>query len=132
MLTPLAASVSMPTGTNKITFTSGSTGTPKGVCLSNESQWQVARSIDCAFQQDEVNHLCILPLSTLLENIAGIYAPLLHGGTVQLASASARGFEGSRLVNPQALLKLINDVQPTSIILVPDLLMVLPPISSRI
>jgi long-subunit acyl-CoA synthetase (AMP-forming) len=124
-LTPFATSVNMPKDTNKITFTSGSTGTPKGVCLSSESQWQVAKSIDSAFQQDEVNHLCILPLSTLLENIAGIYAPLLHGGTVQLASASARGFEGSRLVNPQALLKLIDSVQPTSIILVPELLMVL-------
>lgn len=124
-LTSLATSVCMPKSTNKITFTSGSTGTPKGVCLSSESQWRVAKSIDGAFEQDGVHHLCLLPLSTLLENIAGIYAPLFHGGTVQLASASARGFEGSRLVNPQALLGLIDSVQPTSIILVPELLMAL-------
>ncbi|HAA98319.1 MAG TPA: AMP-dependent synthetase, partial [Alteromonas macleodii] len=35
-----------PVGTNKITFTSGSTGSPKGVCLSTESQWKVAHSIE--------------------------------------------------------------------------------------
>jgi long-subunit acyl-CoA synthetase (AMP-forming) len=120
-----STAVFMPTGTNKITFTSGSTGTPKGVCLSSESQWRVAKSIDGAFEQDDVHHLCLLPLSTLLENIAGIYAPLFHGGTVELASASARGFEGSRLVNPHALLDLIDSLQPTSIILVPELLMML-------
>ena len=124
-LTSDTASVCMPNGTHKITFTSGSTGSPKGVCLSSESQWKVAEAISKAFEQDYVNHLCLLPLSTLLENIAGVYAPLLHGGTVQLASASARGFEGSRLVNPQALIGLIDSVQPTSVILVPELLMVL-------
>ena len=114
-----------PVGTNKITFTSGSTGSPKGVCLSTESQWKVAHSIERAVQPEIVNHLCLLPLSTLLENIAGVYAPLYHGGTVYLATASERGFQGSKLVNPNALLSLIDRVQPTSVILVPDLLMVL-------
>ena len=118
-------SVQMPNGTNKITFTSGSTGAPKGVCLSTDSQWKVAESLNRVIEQDDVNHLCLLPLSTLLENIAGIYAPLLHGGTIELASSKERGFEGSRLTDPQAMLTLIQKAQPTSIILVPDLLMVL-------
>lgn len=117
--------VHMPQGTNKITFTSGSTGSPKGVCLSTESQWKVARSIHAVFGNTPVHHLCMLPLSTLLENIAGVYAPLIHGGTVELVSAKARGFEGSKLVNPQALLCSIDNAQPTSVILVPDLLIAL-------
>lgn len=117
--------VCMPKETNKVTFTSGSTGEPKGVCLSSDSQWKVAQAIENTVQQQVVNHLCLLPLSTLLENIAGVYAPLYHGGTVYLASAPERGFLGSRLVNPNALLSLITETLPTSLILVPDLLMML-------
>ncbi|SBS26987.1 Long-chain-fatty-acid--CoA ligase FadD15 [Marinomonas aquimarina] len=112
----------LPLGTHKITFTSGTTGTPKGVCLSNESQLTVARSLASSIGLEQVKHLCLLPLATLLENIAGIYAPLMVGGTVYLASQTERGFQGSRLVEPQAMLALISQQQPNSVILVPELL----------
>lgn len=112
----------LPEGTHKITFTSGTTGAPKGVCLSTDSQLVVARSLVSALALQDVKHLSLLPLATLLENIAGIYAPLLVGGTVYLASQQQRGFEGSRMVQPKAMLALINQVQPTSLILVPELL----------
>ncbi|MBM6549518.1 AMP-binding protein [Marinomonas ostreistagni] len=115
----------IPHGTHKITFTSGTTGTPKGVCLSNDNQLTVARSLADAVALDAPKHLCLLPLATLLENIAGIYAPLLRGGCVYLASASERGFSGSRLVDPSALLQLIQVQQPSTLILVPELLSVL-------
>lgn len=112
----------LPAGTHKITFTSGTTGTPKGVCLSNESQLTVARSLASSIGLEQVKHLCLLPLATLLENIAGIYAPLMVGGSVYLASQTERGFQGSRLVEPQAMLALISQQQPNSVILVPELL----------
>ena len=48
--------------------------------------------------------------------------PRRHG---LLATACERGFQGSKLVDPNALLSLIDRVQPSSVILVPDLLMVL-------
>ncbi|CUB02629.1 AMP-binding protein [Marinomonas fungiae] len=120
-LHPSAAPL-LPAGTHKITFTSGTTGTPKGVCLSNESQLTVARSLASTIGLAQVKHLCLLPLATLLENIAGIYAPLMVGGTVYLASQAERGFQGSRLTQPQAMLSLISLQQPNSIILVPELL----------
>ena len=117
--------VEMPEGTSKVTFTSGSTGTPKGVCLSSQSQWNVAQSLVNRLTLPKVRHLCLLPLSTLLENIAGVYAPLLQGGSVILANENERGFSGSRLVSPRSLIELISNTAPTSIILVPELLLVL-------
>lgn len=115
----------IPATCQKITFTSGSTGQPKGVCLSAQSQLDVAHSLLERINQDAPKHLCLLPLSTLLENIAGIYAPLLAGGEVLIAPDSLRGFSGSQLSNPQALLALISSTAPKSLILVPELLQLL-------
>ncbi|TDO98712.1 AMP-binding protein [Marinomonas balearica] len=115
----------MPEGTSKVTFTSGSTGAPKGVCLSEESQLNVARSLVDAIAIDSVKHLCILPFAVLLENIAGVYAPLMVGGTVVTKRADELGFVGSKLISPEKLLYQISVEQPNSLILVPELLNVL-------
>lgn len=115
----------IPATCQKITFTSGSTGQPKGVCLSAQSQLDVAQSLLERINQSAPKHLCLLPLSTLLENIAGIYAPLLAGGEVLIAPDLLRGFSGSQLNNPQALLGLISSTAPKSLILVPELLQLL-------
>ncbi|MDR6982607.1 long-subunit acyl-CoA synthetase (AMP-forming) [Rheinheimera pacifica] len=116
------------TATQKVTFTSGSTGAPKGVCLSAQSQLDVALALKQLVEQispGRPRHLCLLPLPTLLENIAGVYAPLLAGGDVIIAPDFQRGFCGSNLTSPQALLQLICVQQPKSLILVPELLKVL-------
>jgi len=117
--------VQIPATTQKVTFTSGSTGQPKGVCLSAVAQLQVAESLVSRINIQAPRHLCLLPLPTLLENIAGVYAPLLAGGEVFIASESARGFNGSRLENPGLLLGLIGKIQPQTLILVPELLQLL-------
>ncbi len=122
---PVSAQQGTPKGTQKITFTSGSTGQPKGVCLSAQAQLQVAQSLVSRINIAAPRHLCLLPLPTLLENIAGIYAPLLAGGEVFIAPETARGFNGSRLDNPALLLGLISKVQPQTLILVPELLQLL-------
>jgi long-chain acyl-CoA synthetase len=114
-----------PKCTAKITYTSGSTGTPKGVCLSDDNQLAVASALVTRIGLEAPRHLCLLPLPTLLENIAGVYCPLLACGTVVIASDAERGFEGSRLINPNALLSCISNIQPNSLILVPELLQVL-------
>lgn len=120
----------VPAGTQKITFTSGSTGQPKGVCLSAQTQLNTAQSLVARIApklqaQSQPRHLCLLPLSLLLENIAGVYAPLLAGGEVLLMPDAGRGFAGSSLANPQQLLGLISQTQPNSLILVPELLQLL-------
>ncbi|RBP32284.1 long-subunit acyl-CoA synthetase (AMP-forming) [Marinobacter pelagius] len=116
----------MPEATAKITFTSGSTGTPKGVCLS-EAQMAAttlalkARLADVPLQQ----HLCILPLATLLENIAGVYLPLLMGATVNVAPLQTLGMNGSSGLDLERLVAGINRSEPQSLILVPELAMAL-------
>lgn len=115
----------MPKGTSKITFTSGSTGEPKGVCLSAENQLNVALALVDKIAIKAPNHLCLLSFSTLLENVAGLYAPLLAGGTIYMASTKERGFNGAQLTDLNKLLTFIRMSKPQSMILVPELLQVL-------
>lgn len=121
----LEKSPKLPKGTSKVTFTSGTTGKPKGVCLSTENQMNVARSIVEAVDIQSPTHLCLLSLSTLLENVAGIYAPLMAGGTVWLLDSEELGFDGAELFNMDNFLSAISRVKPQSLILVPELLQVL-------
>ncbi|GGY70619.1 AMP-binding protein [Marinobacter zhanjiangensis] len=114
--------ISLPSGTAKITFTSGSTGTPRGVCLS---QAQLLATVDALREKltpvGPARHLCILPLATLLENIAGVYLPLLMGATVRVEPTGSLGLSGSSGVDPWSLIGALNRWQPESLILVPEL-----------
>ncbi|MEE9615223.1 MAG: AMP-binding protein [Thermodesulfobacteriota bacterium] len=67
----------------KIIYTSGTTGTPKGVmvtlgAIETVTASLVERSGASAFDR----HLSLLPLSTLIEAIGGLYVPLSAGATV--------------------------------------------------
>ncbi|MDG0980195.1 MAG: AMP-binding protein [Halieaceae bacterium] len=120
-----AAQPLLPDNTHKITFTSGSTGTPKGVCLSSEHSVLVAGAIADRVPQDKPKHLCTLPLSTLLENLAGIYQTWIQQGTVILLPLAELGFDGGRLTSFPLFIEAINQTQPNSMITVPALLMAL-------
>lgn len=114
--------VGMPAGTAKITFTSGTTGTPKGVCLSAEAMLQVADSLrDACSSLDPQQHLILLPLAVLLDNL-GAYTALLNGASITVPADS--GLHGSQLDMPR-LLQVLNQHQPHSLILVPQLLQAL-------
>ncbi len=81
------ANKNIPQGTAKITYTSGTTSEPKGVCLSEQAMVRVAKSIVDLLGNDFVgNHLCVLPLAVLLENVAGVYAGLIAGCSIHLES----------------------------------------------
>jgi long-chain acyl-CoA synthetase len=116
----------LPAGTAKITFTSGTTGTPKGVCLSREGMETVAESLrkaSAAHPGDR--HLSLLPLSTLLENIAGLYVPLLAGASTRLLPGESVGLTGSSGVAPARMLSALSSARASSAILVPQLLLAL-------
>jgi long-subunit acyl-CoA synthetase (AMP-forming) len=115
----------LPAGTLKITYTSGSTSEPKGVCLSGHALQRVSASLHAALGNLHLErHMCLLPLATLLENIAGIYVPLLLGIQSVLRPASAIGMSYGGLDAPR-LLSALCDAQPSSLVLVPELLRLL-------
>lgn len=110
-------------GTAKITFTSGTTGTPKGVCLSIDHQLRVAQSlVERLADLGLSRHLCLLPLATLLENIAGVYTALLLGGTLMTPSLKTLGLKGSSELDLRALAHCLQGYQPDSLISLPQIL----------
>jgi long-chain acyl-CoA synthetase len=114
---------SLPAGTAKISYTSGTTGAPKGACLTQDAMDRVAASLGLATSILGIErHLCLLPLATLLENIAGVYAPLASGAEIALPRLEATGLVGSSGVDVARLLECLNEFEPNSIILLPQLL----------
>lgn len=117
------AAVNIPVGTAKISFTSGSTGTPKGVCLSAAGLMATAEALTSRLAELPITrHLAVLPLALLLENTAGIYAPLLRGAEIHLPALQTLGWRGMAGFDPAALQQAVEAARPHSLILVPELL----------
>jgi long-chain acyl-CoA synthetase len=111
---------------SKLSYTSGTTGTPKGIELSYDLIDKVCSSISELTSGLNINrHLSVLPYSTLLENICGIYAPLSQGVTVFSESAERLGLSSTLTVDPEQLASVINEIRPNSLILTPQLLKLL-------
>ncbi len=107
----------------KVTFTSGSTAEPKGISLTLEQQWTVAKSLGLALSPLHLRrHLVMLPLSVLLENLAGIYAGLSMGAEVIITPLSATGLTGSSGFDAQQAIKLIQATGAQSLITLPQML----------
>jgi long-subunit acyl-CoA synthetase (AMP-forming) len=122
--TPTTAQA-LPPDTIKITYTSGSTAAPKGVCLSARSLDAVAASLAAATADFSLSrHLCLLPLATLLENVGGIHAALRSGASCVIPSLHTTGMSYGSL-DPRRLITTITAHEPSSLILVPELLRVL-------
>ncbi|MEH3087773.1 MAG: AMP-binding protein [Xylophilus ampelinus] len=118
-----AAPVAMPPGTAKITFTSGSTGTPKGVCLTADAMEAVADGLRQALAPLGIRrHLCALPFAVLLENIAGLAAPLGQGADCVALPLAQVGLQGSSQFDPGRFDAAVRRHRPDSVILLPQML----------
>lgn len=113
----------LPIGTRKVSFTSGSTGAPKGVCLSADGLRETASGVLARLYDLPLErHLAVLPLALLLENVAGLHAPLLRGIPVHLPPLAAIGWRGGAGFDPAALDRSVREADASSLILVPELL----------
>lgn len=118
-----AAVVPLHPGSQKITFTSGTTGNPKGICLTTAQQMATVNGIASVLGQLGVTrHLSLLPLAVLLENIAGIYVPLMVGAQCIVPSLASVGLRGSSQFNAARCLDAIAEHQAESVILLPQML----------
>jgi long-subunit acyl-CoA synthetase (AMP-forming)/pyrroloquinoline quinone (PQQ) biosynthesis protein C len=110
-------------GTAKVTFTSGTTGTPKGVCLRGDAMQAVAQGLVQALAPLGIErHLCALPLAVLLENVAGLLAPLSHGACCSVLPLAALGLTGSSGFDPARFAATVEAERPHSLILLPQML----------
>lgn len=125
-LVPERARTALPRGTAKVSYTAGTTGEPRGACLPSMAMDSVASSLVQAIESlDLRRHLCLLPLATLLENVAGVYASLMCGAEVVLPSLQEIGWRGSASLNGQRLCESLRRADPHSVILVPEMLRML-------
>ncbi|MGV3494932.1 MAG: AMP-binding protein [Ramlibacter sp.] len=123
LATVAARPVPLPTGTSKITFTSGTTGTPKGVCLRADAMQRAAGALVQALEPLDIRrHLCVLPLPVLLENLAGVLAPLARGATVIVPPLVEVGLSGSSGFAPATFQAAVERHAPHSVILLPQML----------
>lgn len=121
-----AQPVPLHAGTAVVTYTSGTTGAPKGVCLDAGALLTVASALaEAARPLSPTRHLCLMPLSTLLENVGGLYAALLSGAEIVVPSLAEIGYSGSAGLDVPTLLACLHRHRPESAILVPQLLLAL-------
>lgn len=115
-----AAALPRVSGGGRIIYTSGSSGTPKGVRLGAA---QMSHSVDALAKASAASagdrHLSVLPFPLLLEQICGIYL-VLHAGAQSHIAAGAAG--ACAQGDPGPLLRACEAWQPTTTVLVPQLL----------
>ena len=116
----------VPHGVQKVTFTSGTTAQPKGVCLGSSQQWELAQVLADALAGLNIRrHLNLLPLSVLLENIAGTYTAMLSGALNISLPLAMTGLRGAASFDPGVCLAAIAATRAESVILLPQMLQAL-------
>ena len=115
------ADAAIPDGVAKLTYTSGTTGEPKGVMLSQATIESVARSLVSVARLGTADrHLALLPYAVLLENVAGLYAPLFAGATVVAAGLREVGMHGATEIDGARLVTALRRHRASTAITAPQ------------
>ena len=107
-------------GAKRIIFTSGSSGQPKGVVISERQMAAAIAGLEQAIRPVASDkHLSLLPMAQLLEQIAGLYLPLLAGAQVRFCAEALPALFGGPIA---PVLGAFAQARPSTTILVPALL----------
>lgn len=104
-------------GADRVIYTSGTTGRPKGVVLGDRQLTAQTRALAAAIgAMPDDRYLSVLPQAQLLEQICGIFVPVLTGAeTVIAAEGAACLFTG----DGTALARIAAACRPTVTVLAP-------------
>lgn len=106
----------------KIIHTSGTTSTPKGVKISSYSLQATLDSLRQEMPSKAFkNYLSLVPLSLLLEQITGVYLPLLSGGITHFLSTEIP-LLGEKDVSIDLLIESIAKLKPSALTVPPIVL----------
>ena len=133
----------------KVTYTSGSTGMPKGVCLGEDTLMKIVVSLSDALSDTlladspnhtsnhtsrytssrtdmtfdfKAGHLSVLPFTTLLENVAGMYVSFYMGRTLVIGDVSKFGLLSNQAFDADRLIQAVQTHKIASVILLPQML----------
>lgn len=107
-------------GAERVIYTSGSTGHPKGVIIGDRQLDASLRALSRVIGAGPADrHLSILPLAQLLEQICGIFLPILAGAETVFRSKATKALFGEPI---DALSAAFDEVRPTTSLLAPALL----------
>jgi long-subunit acyl-CoA synthetase (AMP-forming) len=107
-------------GAERVIYTSGSSGTPKGVIIGDRQLTASLRALsDVVGAGPNDRHLSILPLAQLLEQICGIFLPILAGAETVFRFEATKALFGAPIA---PLVDAFAQTSPTTSLLAPGLL----------
>ncbi len=107
-------------GAERVIYTSGSSGSPKGVVIGDRQLNASLAALSGVIKASPADrHLSILPLAQLLEQICGIFLPILAGAETVFRFEATKALFGAAIA---PLSTAFNEVQPTTSLLAPAIL----------